>query len=60
MAPNWFKPYWLLSELYHASGRAKEALSNGAKAVELDGERDPEVRMAYEAMTRELGLPSPR
>ena len=57
MAPNWFKPYWLLSEIYHASGRAKEALSIGAKAVELDGERDPEVRMAYEAMTRELGSP---
>jgi tetratricopeptide (TPR) repeat protein len=60
VAPNWFKPYWLLSELYRAEGRGKEALSAGATAVDLNGARDPEVKMAYQVMVGEMGLSGPK
>jgi len=42
-APNWFKPHWTLARILQAEGRQKEALAEAARAVDLDGGKNPEV-----------------
>jgi O-antigen ligase len=60
LAPNWFKPYWLLAEILRSSDRPSDALSAASTAVELNGGRNPEVRQAYQALVRELHLSKER
>ena len=42
--PNWFKPHWMLARVLRIEGRADEARSEAALAVELDAGRHAEVR----------------
>ena len=42
-SPNWFKPHWALAQLLLLSGRRAEALTEAARAADLDGGKDPEV-----------------
>jgi len=42
-APNWFKTHWMLAQVLEAAGRLKEAETEAASAVSLDGGRHPEV-----------------
>ena len=43
LAPNWFKPHWTLGNFLKLTGRPGEAQRETARAVLLDGGRDPEV-----------------
>jgi len=42
-APNWFKTHWMLAQVLQAALRLKEAESEAATAVALDGGKHPEV-----------------
>lgn len=42
-SPNWFKPHWALAQLLLLSGRRAEALTEAARAADLDGGKDPDV-----------------
>jgi O-antigen ligase len=42
-APNWFKPHWMLAQVFRAEGRLPEAAAEAAQAEELDAGRNPEV-----------------
>jgi tetratricopeptide (TPR) repeat protein len=42
-APNWFKTHWMLAQVLQAAGRMKEAESEAAAAVALDGGKHAEV-----------------
>jgi O-antigen ligase len=42
-APRWFKPHWLLSEILDLTGRLNEAESEAQLAVDLNGDKNPEV-----------------
>ncbi len=44
LAPNWFKPHWILARLLARTGRAAEARVEATKAEALDGGNIPEVR----------------
>ncbi len=44
VAPNWFKPHWILARLLARTGRAAQARVEAAKAEALDGGAIPEVR----------------
>lgn len=43
VAPNWFKPHWILAQVLAAGGRWDEAKSEAQTAMELDGGKHPEV-----------------
>jgi O-antigen ligase len=43
VAPNWFKPHWLLAQVLRAGGRSAEALAEAELAVERDGGKHAEV-----------------
>jgi Tfp pilus assembly protein PilF len=42
-APNWFKAHWMLARVLQAASRLKEAETEAATAVTLDGGKHPEV-----------------
>jgi O-antigen ligase len=42
-APNWFKTHWMLAQVLQAASRLKEAETEAATAVSLDGGKHPEV-----------------
>lgn len=42
-APNSYKPHWLLAQVLWAGGKLREAGAEAARAVDLDGGKDPEV-----------------
>ncbi len=42
-SPNWFKSHWALAQLLLLGGRRAEALTEAARAADLDGGKDPEV-----------------
>jgi O-antigen ligase len=50
VAPNWFKPHWVLAELLRRTDRIPEARSQIRLAWERDGGKDPEVRRTWEAL----------
>ena len=53
VSPNWFKPHWTLARLLSNTGRIDEARIEAARALELDGGRDPEIRAtAYQIEAR--------
>jgi hypothetical protein len=43
VAPNWFKPHWLLAQVLEQQGHAGEAVVEARIAVGLDGSAHPEV-----------------
>ncbi len=47
-APNWFKPHWMLAQVLEAESRRKEAETEAAIAVALDGGKNPEVTRTLE------------
>lgn len=49
-APRWFKPHWTLAQLLLLTGRREEALSEAAIAVDLDGNKHPEVKLTLQKM----------
>jgi O-antigen ligase len=53
VAPNWFKPHWILAELLKQTGRFAEARQEVRIAMVADAGKDPEVVRAWE----ELGSP---
>ena len=44
IAPNWFKPHWVLARLLQTAGRIDEALVEAAAAVDRDGGKHSETR----------------
>ncbi|MGC9946894.1 MAG: O-antigen ligase family protein [Bryobacteraceae bacterium] len=47
-APNWFKTHWMLAQVLQAAARLKEAETEAATAVALDGGKHPEVTRTLE------------
>jgi O-antigen ligase len=43
IAPNWFKPHWLLAQVLALEGRKQEAEAEALAAVARDGGKHPEV-----------------
>jgi O-antigen ligase len=42
-SPNWFKPHWTLAQALLLSGQRAEAMTQAARAADLDGAKDPEI-----------------
>jgi len=42
-SPTWFKPHWALAQVLLFAGRRTEALTEAARAADLDGGKDPEI-----------------
>jgi O-antigen ligase len=49
-APNWFKPHWTLAQFLELTNRHDEALAEARKAVECDGNKDPEVSETWKKL----------
>src|SRR5579872_1254216 len=43
IAPEWYKPHWLLAQVLEQQGRSAEALSEAQAAAARDGAKHPEV-----------------
>jgi tetratricopeptide (TPR) repeat protein len=43
IAPNWFKPHWMLAQVLRAEGRLPEAAAEADRAADLDGGKHREV-----------------
>ena len=43
-APNWFKPHWVLARILTLRGDPEAAAAEAAKALALNGGKDPEVK----------------
>jgi len=43
VAPNWFKPHWVLAQVLSAARRPQEAAAEAVVAADLDGGKHPEV-----------------
>ena len=43
IAPNWFKPHWLLAQVLQQQGRLGEARAEATLAADRDGAKHPEV-----------------
>jgi O-antigen ligase len=50
IAPNWFKPHWILAELLMRTGRAAEAREEARVAMSMDAGKDPEVVRTWNAL----------
>jgi hypothetical protein len=50
IAPNWFKPHWILAELLMRTGRAPEARDEARTAMSADAGKDPEVVRTWRAL----------
>jgi tetratricopeptide (TPR) repeat protein len=48
VAPNWFKPHWMLAQVLDSQGRIDEAEREGELALDLGGSRFPEVTESIE------------
>ena len=54
-APNWFKAHWMLAQVLQAASRLKEAETEAATAVALDGGKHPEVTGTLEHIRSAIG-----
>jgi tetratricopeptide (TPR) repeat protein len=54
LSPNSYKPYWLLAQIYRATGRLEEALEASTKAVALSGGKVPEVDQSHALIRKQL------
>jgi hypothetical protein len=57
-APNWFKAHWMLAQVLEAESRLKEAETEAATAVTLDGGKHPEVTSTLEHIRAAIGAAS--
>jgi tetratricopeptide (TPR) repeat protein len=53
-APNWFKPHWMLAQVFEAGGRLKEAEAEAAQGVALDGGKHEEVTRTLDQIRAQL------
>jgi O-antigen ligase len=53
-SPTWFKPHWTLARLLALTGRAADARTEAAAAVDLDGGKHPEVFRTLEELRAQL------
>ncbi len=60
LSPNSYKPYWLLGEIYRATGRLEEALDAFTKAAALSGGKVPEVEQSRALIRKQLESRPPR
>ena len=42
-APQWFKPHWMLAQVFRQAGRLDEAEAEARRATELNGGKNREV-----------------
>jgi len=54
-APNWFKTHWMLAQVLEAASRLKEAETEAATAVALDGGKHAEVMGTLDHIRAALG-----
>ena len=47
-APNWYKPHWLLAQVYRAAGQLERARVEAELAADLNGGKNPEVAQTFE------------
>ena len=47
LAPNWYKPHWMLARLLLVAGRLEEARAEAARAMELNNGVDAEVAQTW-------------
>ena len=52
IAPNWFKPHWMLARVLAAEGRADQARVEAAIAVDRDGGKHAEVTQTLKEIQR--------
>jgi tetratricopeptide (TPR) repeat protein len=57
-APNWFKTHWMLAQVLQAASRLKEAETEAAIAVSLDGGKHPEVTSTLDHIRAALAAAS--
>ena len=50
VAPNWYKPHWMLAQVLREAGRLENALKEAVRAVELNGGKNPEVKETWEGL----------
>jgi tetratricopeptide (TPR) repeat protein len=53
-APNWFKPHWMLAQVFEAGGRLPEAETEAAQGVALDGGKHEEVTRTLDKIRSQL------
>jgi len=46
-APNWYKPHWLLAQVYRAAGQLERARTEAGLAADLNGGKNPEVAQTF-------------
>ena len=50
VAPQWYKPYWLLAEVLAREGRLQEARDAAFAAIDRDGGKHPEVKATWDRL----------
>lgn len=58
LAPSWYQPYWMLAQVFAASGELPEAVAMADRAVELTGGSNAEVNAVRQSL-RDATRPSP-
>jgi len=58
-APNWFKPHWMLAQVFEAGGRLKEAEMEAVQGVALDGGKHEEVTRTLNQLRAQLHAGKP-
>jgi O-antigen ligase len=53
-APNWFKSHWMLAQVMEAGGRLKEAETEAAQGVALDGGKHKEVTRTLDQIRAQM------
>jgi predicted Zn-dependent protease len=53
-APNWFKSHWMLAQVLEAGGRLKEAETEAAQGVVLDGGKHEEVTRTLDQIRAQM------
>jgi O-antigen ligase len=53
-APNWFKPHWMLAQVFEAAGRLREAETEALQGVALDGGKHEEVTRTLDQIRAQL------
>jgi tetratricopeptide (TPR) repeat protein len=57
-SPNWYKPHWVLAQVLARTGSLEAARKEAATAVDLNGDRNPEVRRTLDAIAASPDPPS--
>jgi tetratricopeptide (TPR) repeat protein len=49
-SPNWFKSHWALAQVLLLAGRRTEAMTEAARAADLDAGKDPEIAKLLQSL----------